>query len=726
MSYQNAPATPSLLLRRWASQDLTGDAQHALVIRIRQGYMNHLYQTARRLDGTTIVPSLIWKGHNHSPWQGQWVPTGDWITLSNIRSCNWSRNTQQQGSGTASIVMDNIAFLETEGIAGMYHTINRGYFSPERGIQVLSRPKLWTSEGWDNVLNGGYQIDVWEGYGVGSDVVPGGPAIKRTWVGLIETCDMESHPDVITLTARDFGVLFTDQRVMGWNKARECIAPVTFADRRWAQGETKEYGTPKASSGSYATSTQQGVTWQSATVDTNEALEYVEIHLPAGHYEDIFLACKYSSQVMYMALKVTSPASRDDSVTLDPGWVDLGNGNVPGTDVPWIRQVTVDSWARRWYLGHGFDFGDNSVLRLYFTDLSKQQDGYGVKVNAFYAFRFGTDPSKPPGALVDASTYHWILVDDVADIVRMLCLWAGFKEFYVESFGWSLVQPMRFQENSFFMDVVNEIITQGNFIFYMGQPSDDDMSLGIPHFEHATATDAPQPGMIEMRDSDMIQALEPIWDSSNLPYVIRYRGEVDPTGYTLDEDLVKRYMATYYPPWAAQHYFALGNAVAGNRYNSYAPNIDRVAGVRRHFTATLGQLITVGLQSNAECLFACILAAIQYALEEATGQVQFAGLPSFDLNTQVSVVEAATASNTRLWVTGIQSQHSMGPNGKWLMTLQGAMIDTEDMYMIAADYRYAYTIFVQHKPPSGEDTPAPQPYPAVTDVQAILDTQQYP
>lgn len=727
---------PALLKSRWKTANLTGEAQHSCIARVRQGHMDHLYQRPVRLNGVPIVPPLIWKGNNHSPWQGQWVPTGPWITLPQVQSANWVRSFgKDNGSSTLTIIMDNVAFLDTEGASGLYHEIDRGHFSPMKGVKVLSRPSLWKANSWANVLNGGYQIELWEGYGTGAEVQPGGTAVKRTWVGLIETCDIESDPDQMTMTARDFGVLLTDQRLMGFNKAREIRAPVTFADRKWAQGETKQFGSPKVSSGQVHTDPKQGAVWTSARQDNPDDWQWIEIHVPKGHYEDFFLAPPIGKGhvEMYLSIQAKGVSWRHDSVPVPEGWVNWpGHGNVPGTTIPWVRHMpNVTSWARRWSLGERYDFGDGTIIRLWFRHLPKLRTGahtassngkaYGMTVKALYTFRFGSNPSKPPGAKVNA--HHWILVEDAADVIRMLLLWAGFKEFHVEDFGWSLALPMQFGEDKYFIDVINDILKQGNYVFYMGAPTNDDMSIGVPTFEHQKATDSPPPGMVEVRDIDLLEAVQPKWDASSLPYVIRYRGDISKYGHTLDQDRSKRFQATYYPPWSGQHYFALGNAIGGDRLNSYSPHFNRVAGIKRQFTQTLARGLSIGLQSDTECLFACLLAAVQYALLMCTGDIQIAGLPAFNLNDQVSVIDAASGVNSRLYIASIESDHTLGPNGKWTMKISGSFVDIIDMFMIGADYRYAYKQLIQVRPPSKPDTPPVLQDPGPWDTVAITRQQ---
>ena len=473
---------PNLLKQRWASRNLIGDAEHSLFIRIRQGYMFHQYQKFRMLPtspkGISWIPT-IWKGHNQLPWQGQWIVTGDWITLTNIQSSNWTRDFQTNGSSTLTTVIDNIAFLDTEGTAGLYHVIKRGYFSPTRGVKVIARPRLWQSNDWDDVFNGGYQIEQWEGYGTGDDVTPvydsdtntwSAPSASKTWVGILENCDMESHPDHITLTSTDYSVMFTDQRVIGMNKAKEIQSPITFADRKKVLGEKKTFGSVQVSSGKFTTDDQLGVIWASAGNSGPDNTEWVQIHIPAGFYRDFYTALPYDGETMYISVYAGSDSLRDGHVHVSPGWVDTGLGNVPGTPIPYIgkHSGTVSDPSRRWSLGeHTFQLGAGSIIRLSFRNLAKS-DGYRAGTEAFYTFRFGTDPNSSIPKTQGVRASGWILVNDAADVVRTVLMWAGFHEFDVENFGWTLQKPIHYGQDAFFIDIINDVLAQGNYCFFHG------------------------------------------------------------------------------------------------------------------------------------------------------------------------------------------------------------------------------------------------------------------
>ena len=530
-------SVPALLSQRWAAGDLIGDAAHSCIVRIREGYMNRLYQSAAMLPTSPnqgVQFPTIQGGQNGAPWQAQWTPTGPWITLTNIQSAHFVRSFVDKGGSTLTVVIDNIAFNQQSGAAGIFHTIDRGWFSPTRGVTVAGRPSLWAPDGWEDVFNGGYQVELWEGYGVGTDVTPvltgstwSAPSASKTWVGLIEDCEMESHPDHITLTCRDYSVMLTDQRCMGQNKATEIQSPITFAD-------------------------------------------------------------------------ATNP------------------------------------------------FGPN-----------------------------------PPAGIPSVTMTGWILVNDAADVVRMVLLWAGFQEFDVQNFGWSLASPVSFGQDSFLIDIIDYILTQGNYCFFIDAPTDHDLSTGVPIFRPQSAMN-PAPGnMLQIQDSQLLEALAPKDDLSNLPYILRYSGAIDPSAST-PSGLVQRFKAAYWPPWSGHDYTNL----QGHNFQGGYP-AGRVAGVRRQFSQT-----DPNLRSYAACLFACILAAIQYALQSWTATLQAPGLPGVTLDQQVSVVDVGTGTNTRIWVASFESRHTLGPNGSWHMIVGGSVLDTNDMNLIAQDFAFSYQRYV--------------------------------
>lgn len=718
-------SVPPLLQQRWRSRNLGGQAKHQLIVRVRRGYINRLYQPMHLLDGTRPWLPIIWKGLNMNPWQGQWTLEGDWVTLTEIESAKWTRSTQSDnGSSTLTVVMDNVAFQDTAGVAGLYHTIERGYFSPQKGIKVNSRPSMWATNEWADVLNGGYQIELWEGYGPDGDAsvtplavpgldgtcVPPDAAISRTAVGLIDGLDIDSHPDTMTVTVRDFGALLTDQRLIYNNKAPEIRSPVIFADRRTVLGE-KPAGYGARASGTRTgyqptavlPSSDSGGGWVSDPQGSSTDLPYIEIKLPGGAYDTFYLAAEAAGQSCYVAVNAVGGCRWNGGVIAD-GWIDDGEpGNlVPGTAVPFVNYIkTVATGGKRFGFGGELQCSEGTVLRIYLTNLGKFiYDANGditvtnewvASVFRLWAYRYGKTANAPvpvaTGLGSDVKAQGWVLIDDVADIIRMVLTWAGFHEWDVDDFGWSLAQPFNFGQDQFFMDVITSVMNQGNFMFYMESPSDDDMSIGVPCFKTQQAVTLQPKVVTSVRDTDLLEALKVTWDLSNLPYSIRIRGAINKNGVTFGQDLSKRYMGTYFPPWSGIDYIK----ISPTRKGRHMDHSERLAGLRRNYVQTQGQVISLSLNSDAECNMAAVLTAIQYALAEVTGQLQISGLPGLELNKAIVVVDEASGTNSRVWIDSIESDHNMGENGSWHMTIAGSLLDTEDLSLISEDW--AYTVF---------------------------------
>jgi len=291
-------------------------------------------------------------------------------------------------------------------------------------------------------------------------------------------------------------------------------------------------------------------------------------------------------------------------------------------------------------------------------------------------------------------------------VIREIVVWLGFKEWYVENLNWTLWQQMNFGEDKHFMDVVTDMLAQGAFMFYMAAPTNDDRSIGVPHFEHlhAVDTNAATP-VLEVRDTDMIEALDVKTDLSNLPYYIRYRGIISPYGVTRGQDLSKRIEAIYFPPWSGQWSIPTGGDQFGSvggvtQFNAFPRQVRRIAGLQRHFTETMALSYPVALTSWDECLFACVLAGIQYALNMRIGQFQIPGISRLKLNDTISVIEESTATNSRMWVTGIESEHVNGGSdtqGHWTMTITGSMVDNTDMDALIFDYNWTWMKAQAHR-----------------------------
>lgn len=719
---------PPIVESRWRNRALFGQARHQLVVRVRKGHIDRAYRPINMLQGMP-APEIgtIWNGNNAQPWSGQWVPDTDWVTLTEVQSCKIVKDVNtDNGSSTATVIVDDIAFLRAIGtVTGMWGTrFDRGYYSPQRGISVWKRAPLFEKNEWADRFNSGYQIEVWEGYGPDGDpsvtplakpvarnnawgarittCVPENAAITRTWTGLIDSTAIDTHPDTITLTCRDFGILLTDQRLVGNNKAPEIQCPVRFADRGHTLGEVSTgYGADASGhKQGYPPSNvldDSGTTgWVSQNHPNSTAMVWVEIKLTPGYYSQFKLATEYEGMEMYVAIKAAGNNVEWNSTKVANGnWVDNGQGTVPGTTINYVNHLNTVKQPGAFNLGGLLSAGEGTVLRLYFTNLSdKYYDNNGNKINAngyvagvarLKGLAYGTDPTKAPvtqGTNVKAD--GWVLITDLSDMVRRVLLWCGFKEMNVDQFGWSLVQPLSFGQDQFLIDLITACQNQGNFLFYMTAPTDDDTSLGVPCFKAQQAFSIQPPTYTSIRDTDLLEALTVTYDNSNLPFAFRIRGAQNKKGAKFGQDLVKRYQAVYYPPWSGKDYVKVSPTTQGRSYVS----VDRLSGLQRHYVETQGQVLKLSLNSDAECMFVAVLTAVQYALAAATGQFQTAGVPGFELNAAVNIVDQGSGTNSRVYMTSIESDHQLGEQGSWHMTCSGPLLDTEDLSLMAEDWAY--------------------------------------
>lgn len=657
------------LYERWKSANQVGGAKPSVRVTVTRGLIDKTYQDFEFLDGSHESFIHIVDGNNAQPWQGFWRATGEPKELPNVLAVKWQQGFSQQGSRSATIEVENIIYKAIVGVGGTYHAIMRGYLSPWLGMKLIARAQLpdWTENEWFEVLDNGYRVDVFEGYG---------NEMKRTFSGLIEEADLETQPDRITITARDYGILFTDQRVMGWNKPPECRAPLQIADREKTLG-VKPVGAGPAASGTAAGRSVADIVkpgnrtdWVSKGNSGASFTEWVEIKLPAGYYENLYTVLPYAGQALYVSVRAAKGSTWNGEDV--EGWIDGGKGNVPGAEggEPFtnVWGATTATHARR-SLGGKLQATGGTIVRVSLRNLPFRAEwgDHRAGLTRLAAFRFGTDSKTPGKGDPSRHAKHWVLVDDLSAIAKAAFMWAGFHEWEVEDVGTSLNNPMAWAMDKFLSDLLSDIGAQCNWLTYIESPSDDEESIGVPCFVHNRASDPPPRDMLEVRDADLLESAKTKIDLSNLPYIIRYRGDVDEkNGTTFDGDQVKRYAATYFPPWSG----------AG----PIQTESGRTAGVRRH-----SFVIDPNLESDEECMFAAILAAVQYALEAYTCQFQISGYPGIELNQQVSVVDKTTALNSRVWVASIQSDHTTGPDGAWKMTVGGALLDGIDMQQLNTD-----------------------------------------
>jgi hypothetical protein len=673
------------LRKRWRSGDHVGAYRPRQVVEVQRGVMDRLYQPFTFLDGSKPKSFGFIQDSKHgaAPWQGQWRATGDWVTVPNVTSVEKNHTFDDNGLATATITIENLITLEWIGHGTTIHMIRRGYMSPWLGFTALSRMRksLQQSNEWLGILNGGYKIRVKQGYG---------DQLKTVFVGLIDDTDVRAKPDEIVVTCRDFGELFTDQRVFGSNKAMEIRPPVIFCDRLRADN-TKKVGTnAKASSeagSSYKAANVLKVgddkSWRSQGHDDPGVTEWVQIDAPPGRYTSFWLWPDMNGLEAYISVYVHSGTV--DGSLVSESWVDLNGGDtVPGANggIPYTRHIPgMSDKGQERELGCEIVADGPIAIRVSFRNLQPVVVGSGVTGGSTISSDFYAGVNRMVAyqrkRKKEAKQKHWILIDDAADVLRWVCMWAGFHEWDIEDFGVRIKEPLAFHQSDFLIDIINHMKEQGEFVFFMGLPSADDDSIGVPTFRRTRALKPSQNKVEEVRDTDLLTGVDAKSSKAALSYIIRVRGKAIKGGVALGEDTEKRVQYTYFPPWSGAHH-----SIATGAYDHTSGGfIDRLSGLRKH------EVRTDPLAENVnECAMGCILIAIQQALAAETAIIEIPGHPGLELDEHISVVSDVAGVNSMLWLASVSSSFTVGTETEWKTTVGGSRIDTPEMQALANDY----------------------------------------
>lgn len=636
--------------------------------------MNRLFRDYTQLDGSKPKFGAISGGkHGKDPWQADlWILT-DWMELPNIASVELHDSFDQDGVAeptAATIQVENVVYKQMTGPGGPFRQFLRGFLSPWRGLKLAGRPAptVDQNEWYEMLFTSGTQIEIKQGYG---------NSLTRTWTGLIDETNVQSSPDTITLTARNFGVMFTEQRLFGWNKARDVPSPVVFSDTLKADDVEPKASAAKASSSHppYVPSTvldsKNSTFWLSGGHPNPNFTEYVEVKVPRGRYETAFLHPRYPGMETYLSIYARSNGLGGKSCKVNghdipDGWINRGGGRVPGANGghPFARKwAAINDGPQSKHFGFTLECGDNTTLRFSFRNLgwSTNFNDYRASVTRLYGARRKRK--------VDAKKQHWVLVNDLADVVRWVCMWAGFKEWEIENTGVTLQDTMVFHQGDYMIDVIRHCVQQGNFVFFIKKPTDDDRSMGVPVFRRSRALLGSP--VEEVRDTDLLTGLQGKFTVNMLAQIIRFRGKPPETSKQ------KRPAARYWPPWSGSHH----DVATGVYDHETRGLVGRTGGVYRHESHE-----DQGLETNDECMMACLLTALQMALAAFQGVVEIPGFPGVELDDQVSVLDQASAFNTRLWVSSRSSTFTRGDQTEWKTSLTGALLDTPDVKVVGQDY----------------------------------------
>lgn len=662
--------------QRWLSGKHVGSSTPVLRAFVRQGHLERQYRNLPDNEVFCYIPGL--KGPN-AVWKAHWVPDTDYVEVPNVASVHGENDFEQNGVEQITLEMDNVHLLEKTGPVGAYHQIERGFMSPTRGDAGFNQQAAGTQNFWRQVWkNQSTQIMIVAGYG---------SAFFPLFLGMVDQADLSSTPDKITVTARSMGKFLTDQHTFMDAKNLFVRDPITFCDRQLADELTNiaKGAEAKSNDGShfarFAADEDASTSWVSEGHDHPDELEWIEFPIPNGRIEDFQLQPRFAGMEMYVSVYATNtnvqgggPARTTDEHDLGEGWVGYEKlGNVPGTTIPYVSFVgQVNEQPTRYGIRHGgggYVTGDNSRVRLWFRNLAKVSSGKQ------WAYKAGVTGCEIFSRVRKeaAKNFHWILVDDVSDIVKVVLQWCGITDWEVETVGSRLKDKIVFDRNSFLIDIIKKIEEATSYIFYLKPPDSFDisnlakgnaanLSMGVAVFRQNQAmTDTPRDARYSIRDDQTLTGIQPEFDESGLAQSIRARGK-----------LIAEWKAQQDP-----NYIPPANGNIGRFYYNYRPvwareNEHRAGGLRKHEFHTDQKYV-----SDQDCKIACLLIAFRMALTAAKASVQIPLFPPINLDQQLQVYDLSTGISSRLWILSRDWEYVGGEERKFNMTLGGSLLDVD-------------------------------------------------
>lgn len=711
--------TPSLLAT-WAAGELVGENTPHAVVQVQAGEWIRGWYTQTQVAFPPVAAEIPGEGGfgagtpHPGNWAAQWVPSTAWVDLPNLSTIKRTKELTAKGVSVLEVVLDAQDFVPSVGALGdAYHVIAPGYLAAARGYVSPTRPDPgWTANAWAGVIVDSVKIRVWQGYGIpetaGGNTPPtdGGTNGAWTYAGMVDDVDIDGDPNTITITART-GKLLTDQRVFRAAKSVQLKDPITFYDAQAAQTTSMVGSSPDASSfavgyparnimdfpnncwnvnaAAYATE------WHSLGSIGGSNLEWAEIRLPQGTYDDFWLACPagdlayvgiYAKPLEHWVVDTVTGAgllAQDSPATMDgaplsfpggllEGWVDFGS-QTPGANGGWpyVRAFTTGTTLpgytkiNRPSLQHTFELGKHSILRVGFT---RPSGGPAVVADLHGLHRHVTK---------EILRQQFILIDDASEMVKVALRWAGYTNWDVEVAGVRLSDGtnygpgvvlqsagrLMFNRSHYLIDIIDTIAKQLGFVFFIADPTDAN-SDGVPTFRHNSSL-MENNGYVSanLDESTMLTGLKVKDGDESRPFIIRVRGKtasVRHGGVPLGGDSIRRIMAVYLPPWS-----------------------HRCGGVLRHIVYHDDQLTTYAM-----CLYGCFLIAIEAALQMHTATAEIPAHPIIELDDQVAILDEPTATNSRLWVVKMQDTMVLGQAASWKQTLEGALLDSQDFQEVIA------------------------------------------
>ena len=642
------------LRQRWRSGNHVGAQKPQMRAYVRTVKLRRRFRTVPRDEVYAFVPGL--EGGARTVWKGMWKPKTAWVPLPNVGGYQLDQDFDSNGIAQTTIDIDNVGMEEETGPGGVFHRIVRGFMSPWRGRKPRGRPAVGTVGEWYDILNDkSTQIILLGGYG--DTVIP-------IFEGLVNDFDISSRPDKISLICRDGGQTLSDQNVFINAKVRNVRDPITFCDRQQAFKMEAVGGGAEASDSApghnarFVLDDTTDTEWKSADRDHQHPgdLPWIQIRIPNGHYQEINLHPRYDGMQVFVAIK-------------EGDWIDEGNGNVDGTAVPWVAKVNK-ARARRMTikLPRRYQLADNTIVRLYFSNLDYGQATSG----AGRAYRAGVAELRAMHMERDPEAKKWIIVDDLADVVRTVFQWCGLNDWEVETTGVRLKDKVVFNRSNKLMDIINGASEQVGYAFHMRpresfdeddlEQLDEEASMGIAVWRQnqSMRRGGSVRDPVELVHEDQtLTGINAHFTDEPLATVIRVRGKEKRKkdgGRTLGGDRIERAMYVYLPVWAR----------FGDQY--------RNANIKKYVVHHDEQL-----RNGEECEIAALFIAYREALESAQAQFECPCMPTIFLDAQCAVYDTGTGISSRIWVALRQISYQGGANGHFRMSLGGPMLDLPDI-----------------------------------------------
>lgn len=646
---------------RWASGLHLGNATPTIEVGVRRGRFNRAY---RYWSGEDVNMEIA--GQNPDlPWQATWHPDEPYVPVPNVLSFERSRSFSQGGFTTATLVIENIASVAQDD----YHAFYRGLYAPFRGYVAPGATQLVDEHGdpvveneWYDILRRNAQVTIRCGYG---------DETVKVFTGLIDDVDWTSRPDQITVTLRCFGgKVLADTRVFGWSKDKSVPEPVIFIDAddaieiRKVADDVDSSGELDDNPATNVSDSDADTAWYSDVSDVPNFTEWIEISVPQGSYSSIVLNPVYDNYDVYVSvfpealgeLVGGGDPTLDGADIPDGEWYDAGLGDVPGVNggIPFVlHDSDVDSGRQVIELGGTYRMGDGSRIRVSFRNLhaysDPDNDGYVAAATSFVARKERLDP--------EAVDQKWVRIQDVADVVKIICRWAGFKDLHqIEETGVSLSKRLVVNRGMSYRDVIKLCEDATGFEFYMADPTEDDRSIGIPVFRRSRIVSDAAP-VLTITDDLLLSEIQVKMTNEPLAYIIRVRGRESKEGRTLGADRTKRVWYTFRPPWSG--------VVHSDVWEKNGGIHTRVIHTNNLFRTT------------DECRLAAYVIALREAIEAFGAVGQAPAHPGAQLDDHIEVRDLGTGVTSRISVREQRETFTTGEQRSWQMTFSGALVDAE-------------------------------------------------